>query len=44
MLLTAIGELATEQSEGTKTTMEKLAHLSKLLRQPSRCYRPLDCE
>ncbi|KAI2491412.1 Reverse transcriptase (RNA-dependent DNA polymerase) [Fragilaria crotonensis] len=26
-LLTAIGELATEQSEGTKTTMEKLAQL-----------------
>ena len=27
MLLTAIGELATEQSLGTKTTMDKLAQL-----------------
>ena len=26
-MLTAIGELATEQSSGTKTTMDKLAQL-----------------
>ena len=40
-LLTAIGELSLEQSEGTKTTMEKLSQLLNFLRSSPRRHRPL---